>query len=117
MLLNDGVATILRGRNTAQPGSKPKIVHDMTVAKTYYGEKTVGINRYWTAQAHDARADLLIEVPLVPDVTVEDRCMLAPYLLPTGGAYKILQVQHVTDSDGLPCTDLTLERIGGIDDA
>ena len=117
MLLNSGTAVIFRGRNAAPPGGKPKIIYDTKITAEYYGEKTVGISRYWTAKAHDARADLLIELPLLPDVTEADRCKLYPYFGPTGGTYKIVQVQHVTDDDGQPCTDLTLERIGGIDDA
>lgn len=114
MLLNDGVATILRGHNTAAAGAMPVIVYE-ALSETYYGEKTVGINRYWTARSHDAQADLLIEIPLLPDVTVQDRVELEPYLLPTGGIYKILQVQHVRDEDGQPCTDLTLELIDPLD--
>lgn len=86
------------------------------IHETYYGEKTVGINRYWTAKSHDAQADMLIELPSLPDITVQDRCRLAPYYTSTGGTYKILQVQHVRDEDGQPCTDLTLELIAPLDD-
>ena len=32
------------------------------------------------------------------------------------GTYKIIMVQQVTDEDGLPATDLTLERIEGIEE-
>lgn len=115
MLMNDGVATILRGHNTAAVGAMPVMEYEPLI-ETYYGEKTVGINRYWTAKSNDAQADLLIEIPLLPDVTVQDRCKLEPYLMPTGGTYKILQVQHVKDEDGQPCTDLTLELIDPLDD-
>ena len=45
-----------------------------------------------------------------------DRCELASYM-DTGvsGFYKILQVQHLNNEDGLPVTYLTLERIEAID--
>lgn len=82
----------------------------------YYGEKTVGINRFYTAKAHDDRADLLIQISRCPEISTADRCALRCYGRGKGKIYyKILQVQHVTDEDGLPATDLTLERIDSID--
>ena len=46
-----------------------------------------------------------------------DRVILQPFGWQDNnpGAYKIVQVQQVADEDGLPATDLTLERDDGID--
>lgn len=116
VLLDSGVAYIWRGRNTAPAGEMPVIEYDTLRAKSYYGEKTVGITRFWTAQAHDGRADLLIEVQRHSSISTADRCELRPVLDPeAAGMYKIIQVQHLMDEDGQPVTDLTLERIVAID--
>lgn len=116
MLLGDGIATIWRGRNSASAGSMPSIVYDVKLAASYYGDKTVGVTRYWTAKAHDDRADLLIEIQRCAKVSTADRCQVEP-CGDTGaaGMYKIIQVQHVVDADGLPMTDLTLERLEALD--
>lgn len=117
MLLDSGVATIWRGRNTAPPGGKPVMEYDQRFFRSYYGDKTVGFARFWTAQAHDSQANFLVEICRNAGISTADRCQLAPYL-DTGeeGYYKILQVQHLLDEDGLPVTDLTLERIDAIDE-
>lgn len=116
MLLDSGIATIWRGVNSAPPGGKPSVSYTQMLWRSYYGEKTVGINRYYTAKAHDDRADLLIEMQRCPDISTADRCAVESY--GSGGVaryYKILMVQHITDECGLPATDLTLERIDSID--
>ena len=62
MELNAGIATILRGRNTAENGEMPHIVYDEEVFRSYYAEKTVGFQRFYTAQSNGSQADLLIEI-------------------------------------------------------
>lgn len=117
MLLDSGIATVWRGRNTAPPGRKPVMKFDQKIYASYYGDKTVGITRYWTAKAQDDRADLLIEIQRCAEISTADRCQLEPGLDSAAeGYYKILQVQHLQDEDGQPVTDLTLERIGAIDE-
>lgn len=116
MLLDSGIATIWRGTNTAQPGALPVIKYDQNYFASYYGEKTVGVQRYWTAQAHDDRADLLIEIQRNAGISTADRCQLQPaFDAAAAGYYKILQVQHLVDDDGQPVTDLTLERIDSLE--
>lgn len=117
MLLDAGIATIWQGRNKSSAGSMPDIMYDEQVFASYYGEKTVGIGRFWKAKAQDDCVDLLIQVQRSAKISTNYRC----YLQPSGdsgatGWYKILQVQHVVDEDGQPMTDLTLQRIEGIDD-
>lgn len=117
MLLDSGIATIWRAKTTSMPGNMPKEDFSEEYFKSYYGNKTVGITRFWTAKAHDDTADFLIEIQRNAGISTADRCQLTPYLdAEMGGYYKILQVQHVTDENGLPMTDLTLERIYVIDE-
>lgn len=115
MLLDSGIATIRRSHNTAPAGDMP--VYEYTdFFESYYGEKTVGINRYYAAKAHDDQADFLIEIQRNGGIRTSDICYLSPFMdAPATGMYKILQVQHVFDEDNQPKTDLTLERIDGVD--
>lgn len=116
MLLDSGIATIYRYANSAQPGEMPQPSWDTQVFASYYGDKTVGIQRYWTASAHDDQADMMIEIQRCAAITTADRCILQPVLdEAAAGPYKIIQVQHVVDDDGLPMTDLTLERIESLE--
>lgn len=115
MLLDSGIATIRRSVNVAPAGDKP--MYALTdFFESYYGEKTVGINRFYAAKAHDDRADFLIEIQRNGGIRTSDVCYLSPFMdAPATGVYKIIQVQHVFDEDNLPKTDLTLERIDGVD--
>lgn len=116
MLRDSGVAVIWGPHNTAAPGDKPKLTYTEYLGAHYYGEKTVGISRYYTAKAHNDRADLLIQIDRLPQISTAHRCQLSPSgYVPDSAWYRILQVQHLLDEDGLPVTDLTLERIDAHD--
>lgn len=116
MLLDDGVVTIWAAQNTAQPGELPQNSYTKRVYMSYYGQKKVGLQRFWAAQAHNSRADLLIRIQRCGAISTAHRCKLAPSLdIQTAGWYKILQVQHLLDEDGLPASELTLERIDNIE--
>lgn len=78
--------------------------------ESYYEARTVGVQRYYTAMEHAAQADAVVRVPryygIAPDT---DRITLSPVDHKDTGVYKVLQVQHVMDNDGLSATDITLE--------
>ena len=117
MILDAGIATIYAGRNTAKKGEKPNIVYDREYCRSYYGNRTVGLNRFYRAKEFDERADILIRVDRNGGITTNHKCKLEPFeSLDATGTYKIIMVQQVTDEDGLPATDLTLERIEGIEE-
>lgn len=115
MLLDSGVISIKRVTSNANAGGLPSEVYE-EVFKSCYGEKTVGINRYFTAKAADVQIDMLIEVQrfraLTTDV-VDLTSMTEPEL---NGRYAIIQVQQIDDEDGLPVTDLSLNKIEGVDE-
>lgn len=109
MLLGDGIVTIYRQEDTAQPGEMPECAWTQ-VWQSFFGEKTVGVNRYYTAMVHDDRTDMLIEVQRTRELSpATDRAEIG------GAYYRITQVQQVTDDDGLPMTDLALERVNGLE--
>ena len=119
MLLDSGTLEIRRGENTASPGSMPKYEYKKIWAG-YYGEKTVGLQRMQFAMQNDAQADLLVQIQRTYSLKPEDRVELFPYAYqPEEGAnlYKVTQIQQVTDDDGLPKADLTLQRLEGLDAA
>lgn len=109
MLLDGGIVTIYRQTDTAEPGEMPS--YNWTEWwQSYFGEKTVGVNRYYIAMAHDDQIDLMIEVRRNREISpATDRAEIG------GTYYRIVQVQHVLDEDGLPMTDLALERVSGLE--
>lgn len=116
MNLDSGVVTIYAPVNTAKKGDLPVLSYTEEVFKSYYADRTVGINRFYKAKDFDNQADLLIRISR-KGISTACRCLLEPYLdIKLKGFYKILMVQHVIDEDGQPATELTLERIESLDE-
>lgn len=99
---NDGVVNIYSLGNSAEKGDMPKDGLTFKV-NLRYRERTVGINRFWTAQQAQAKIDLLLRVQERRDITAKDVAIIGDL------QYKIVQVQHIED---LPVMDLSLERLG-----
>lgn len=104
MLLDAGICIIYRSENAAPSGDMPKEAWAER-SQHWYGELTVGVTRYRAALKDNERADLLLRIWRDRDIRTTDRCMV------DGALYKINQVQHRTDEDGLLVTDLELERL------
>ncbi len=110
MQLNDGICTFYRpddGRGSGNmPGKTAK-----TLYKAWYGERTVGFSRFFTAQQANTRVDVLIRVLRMPrenQIGAGDLCGLRD-----GNLYRIVQAQFVRDPEaGVDCIDVSLERIG-----
>lgn len=73
----------------------------------YYADRTVYHRRYWEAVQAGSRVDKLVRMPDHIDVTATDYAVLGDH------AYRIEQVQHMEDEDGLPVTELSLRRMEG----
>lgn len=109
MLLDGGIVTLYRQKNISSLGDMPQYEWS-PVWQSYYGEKTVGISRYYTGLAQNDHTDMLIEVQRNRDIsTALDRAEI------DGIYYRITQVQHLLDDDGLKMTDLALERVEGLE--
>lgn len=102
---NDGVVTICSVKNTAQKGDLPQEVLEKRY-RLHYEEKTVGINRYWSAYQNDVKIERLIRCHKLPDVTTSDIAVLE-----NGTQYRIKQIQYPEDAP-IPVMALSLERIG-----
>ena len=79
-----------------------------------YDERTVGASRYSAALQHDVRLSLVVRVPVTYGVDTTFSAVLAPYSHADGSLYKVYQVQQMTNEHGLPVTDISLERLEGI---
>ena len=109
MLLDAGIVTILRQKVVSVAGEMPEYQWEK-VWESYYGEKTVGTNRYYIAKAQNDRVDMLIEVQQNRSISAAtDKAEI------DGVYYRIVQVQQVIDEDGIPMTDLALERVEGLE--
>lgn len=111
-----GTVAIYKKRETAGSGLMPAPVWDVLRCAYYYGVRTVGVTRYWTALGNNDQIDLIIQVDRDASISTRDRAYLYPFTRETvGGWYKIVQVQHVTDEDDQLMTNLSLERIDELD--
>lgn len=115
MTLDSGKIVIKSPTAATPDGGMPSATWKK-VFEGYYGNRTVGYNRYFTALAADDRIDLLVRIQRFA-ASVADIAVLTPvYTDGTGGTFKIIQVQHLDDEDRLPVTDLSLERTVGVND-
>lgn len=75
------------------------------VSRHLYTELEVYHRRYWEAVQAESQIDRMARFPFGLDI---DAGLYA--ILEDGHVYKILQAQHGTDEDGLPCCTLSLMR-------
>ena len=107
-MFDAGIVTVCDLVNTADAGAMPVMVL-APVVHAMFGERMVGYNRYYAAQGVNQQVDLLIRVWRCPD------CKIGMYAVLThsenDGQYRITNVQHLLDDDGLKVTDITLSRL------
>ena len=71
----------------------------------YCARRTVGLHRYYTALQVGQQTDDVLELPGRDDILPTQIAVF------NGHQYRILQVQHASDKDGLPITVLSLSRM------
>ena len=105
MTFDDGILTIYKVENTAQPGQMP--VEGLTEKdRYYYGFDALGINRYYTALQAQQQIEAVVNVPGWGDIAPTDICALD-----NGAQFRIVMRQPTLDDNGLRITKLSLERI------
>lgn len=99
---NDGMLTVYRVTDTAEPGLLP--VEELTkVVQLPYAERKVGLYRYYQAAQNQTRAQRVLRVPKPPmEITNRDKAETED-----GKIYRIDLVQTVPDV-WPPSLDLTL---------
>jgi hypothetical protein len=70
-----------------------------------FGDRTVGMKRYYAARAASVEITRLIQVPRQKSIEAVHRAVI------NGAEYKIEQVQHLSDTNP-PATLLTLRKVG-----
>ena len=101
---NDGVVKIYEVINTAPNGEMP--VEGLSLKRTLrYHERTVGLNRFFTALQANVRVNYVLRCPRLRDISTQDIAM------PNDGKqYRIFQIQYPEDIDP-PVMDMTLEEL------
>ncbi len=113
-----GIVTLCTLENTAAEGNMPKpqlkpLTLDDEVLTWQFEERTVGLNRQYLAKGVSERVDLLIRIERAP-ARIGMYAVLTDYegqINPEGDQYRIDNVQHPLDGNGLKVTDLTLYRL------
>ncbi len=102
---NDGVVNIYTVENIAEEGNLPKEKLTIKITALHYEERTVGMNRFYTAMQNQVRVGQMIRVPRINSVSAQD------VAIPIDGKqYKIIQIQY--PKDVFPqVMDLSLERL------
>lgn len=110
MLLDSGVLTLCSLKNSAPKGAMPD-EHLVPGNVHLYGERTVGYGRQYAAKGVYEQVDMLVQI-------WQDRsARIGMYaLMDTGEQYRIDNVQHLTDEDGLQVSYLTLRRLDDLYD-
>ncbi|MBP3292342.1 MAG: hypothetical protein J6N32_01190 [Clostridia bacterium] len=111
MILDSGEAVFYHTETASEPGNlpgyKPTEFH-----RAWYGERTVGFSRFFTAKQSNVRVDRLIRIVRPPNDVVfeaEDVCVLSE----DSSTYRVVQCQYLRDEDaGEDVADISLERIG-----
>lgn len=109
MILDTGIAFFYHPAERI-PGTLPSR-DGVQFHRAWYGERTVGLNRYYTARQNEDRVDNLIRVlreGAWREIGTDDYCILND-----GLRYRVIRVQYLRDEEaGADVLDITLERTG-----
>lgn len=112
-MMDDGIIKICDLTNLAPDGDMPR--NQLTVLDSMYFEsRTVGYNRQYAAKGVNEQVDMLVRVWRNNTVHIGMFAVLTNYeeqVNESGDQYRIDNVQHLLDDDGLKVTDLTLSRM------
>lgn len=108
MILDRGILKLYRAPEDA--GRSGDMMSDELVEYhvCWYGERTVGMSRYYAAQQANSRIDRVVRIrALGVDVRADDAAVLGRE------RYRVVQAQYLRDEDaGCEVIDLSLERMG-----
>lgn len=112
-MFDGGVISFYTVSNTAKKGQMPTRTYTAK-ASVCYERRSVGINRYAVALQNDAQIEWVCRTPALYDISTDEVAVLHPYSHEDNSVYKVFQIQQTQDEDGLPCTDFSLTRYGGL---
>lgn len=107
-MFDAGKVSICELKNTAAPGRMP-VQALVPVTSAFFGERTVGYNRYYAALGANQEITMLIRIWRCSTVKIGMYAVLS--MSENDGQYRITNVQHLLDDDGLKVTDITLAAL------
>lgn len=114
MLLDSGICSIFRKKDTSQPGDKPKDGYEM-LYQSWYGELSFETAPFRASEdREDTKTDARIRIHQNRSINNHDVVVLsAESNMPDDAQrFDVIRAYHGTDSDnGQPITDLTLEEV------
>lgn len=111
--MDDGMLTLCELSDTAEKGNMPKPML-VKLRSHYFEERTVGYGRQYAALGVNERVDYLIRIWRDAGVHIGMYAILTDYegqVNENGDQFRIDNVQHLTDTDGLKVTDISLYRM------
>ena len=110
MLLDSGILEICSLKNRAASANMPA-EYLVPISEHLYGERAVGYGRQYAAKGVNEQIDLIARV-------WQDRAIrIGMYAVVDGiEQFRIDNVQHLFDEDGIRVTDLTLQRLDDLYD-
>ena len=101
---NDGILSINRVDNIADPGDLPKDGLVEKYRNIRYEERTVGITRNALAMQMQSSIALLVRIQRLGNISVHDVVII------NGDQYEVYQAQNINDVEP-KCIDLSLTRL------
>lgn len=112
-MMDAGRIIICRLENVASSGEMPSDAL-VTVATADFEERVIGYGRQYDALGVNEQIDMLVRIWREPLVRIGMYAVLTDYegqINEDGDQYRIDNVQHLLDADGLKVTDITLSRM------
>ena len=117
-MMSEGLVVLCELTNLAEAGDMPRkvlspLTEDGEVLEWSFEDRVIGYNRQYVAMGVSERVDMLIRIWRAP-ARIGMYAVLTDYEgqeNPDGDQYRIDNVQHLLNEDGLKVTDLTLYRL------
>lgn len=113
-----GILTLCRLENVAEPGGMPR-ERLVEGNRHFYEERMVGYGRQYAAMGANEQVDVLARIWRDSSARIGMYAVLSDYEGQEhgeGDQYRVDNVQHRLDEDGLKVTDLTLSRLDSLYD-
>lgn len=107
-MLDSGLCFICALENAARPGFMPVERLDIKT-RGFFEERIVGYNRLYAALGANEQIDLVIRMWRDPLARIGMYAVLSES--ENDGQYRITNIQHLLNDDGLKVMDLTLVRL------
>lgn len=104
-MFDDGLLQLCSLDETAERGAMPA-PRLRPLCEAYYATRTIGYNRFYAAMGANQQIDLIVRTWYLPEARIGMYAVLEDET-----QYRIDNVQHLLDDDGLRVTDLTMSRL------